>query len=39
MFVRFFVNDLDKQPEFEKVLRYKGRFLKVYDFPQKKKTK
>lgn len=32
VFVKFFVNDLDKQPEFEKVLRYKGRFLKVYDF-------
>ena len=32
VFVKFFVNDMDKQPEFEKVLRYKGRFLKVYDF-------
>lgn len=32
VFVKFFVNDLDKQPEFEKVLRYKGRFLKVYNF-------
>ena len=32
VFVQFFVNDIDKQPEFEKVLRYKGRFLKVYDF-------
>ena len=34
VFVKFFVNDPDKQPEFEKVLRYKGRFLKVYDFHQ-----
>ena len=34
VFVKFFVNDLNKQPEFEKVLRYKGRFLKVYDFRQ-----
>lgn len=34
VFVKFFVNGLDKQPEFEKVLRYKGRFLKVYDFQQ-----
>ncbi len=34
VFVKFFVNDLVKQPEFEKVLRYKGRFLKVYDFHQ-----
>lgn len=32
VFVKFFVNDLDKQPEFKKILRYKGRFLKVYDF-------
>lgn len=32
--VKFFVNDLDKQPEFEKVLRYKGRFLQVYNYHQ-----
>lgn len=32
VFVKFFVNDLDKQLEFEKVLRYRGRFLKVYNF-------
>lgn len=29
---KFFVNNLDKQPEFEKILRYKGRFLKVYNY-------
>lgn len=34
VFVKFFVNDIDKQQEFEKVLRYKGRFLKVYDYRQ-----
>ena len=34
VFVKFFVNNLDKQPEFEKVLRYKGRFLKVYNYRQ-----
>ena len=34
VFVKFFVNDLDKQPEFEKILRYKGRFLKVYNYRQ-----
>ena len=34
VFVKFFVNDLDKQPEFEKILRYKGKFLQVYDFHQ-----
>ena len=32
--LKFFVNDLDKQLEFEKVLRYRGRFLKVYNFRQ-----
>ena len=34
VFVKFFVNGIDKQPEFEKVLRYKGRFLKVYNYRQ-----
>lgn len=34
VFVKFFVNDLDKQPDFDKVLRYKGRFLKVYNYHQ-----
>ena len=34
VFVKFFVNDIDKQQEFEKVLRYKGRFLKVYNYRQ-----
>ena len=34
VFVKFFVNDLDKQPEFEKILRYKGKFLQIYDFHQ-----
>ena len=32
--VKFFVNDLDKQPDFDKVLRYKGRFLRVYNYCQ-----
>lgn len=34
VFVKFFVNDLDKQPDFDRVLRYKGRFLKVYNYHQ-----
>lgn len=34
VFVKFFVNDLDKQSDFDKVLRYKGRFLKVYNYHQ-----
>ena len=34
VFVQFFVNNLNKQPDFDKVLRYKGRFLKVYNYHQ-----
>lgn len=34
IFVKFFVNDIDKQPGFEKILRYKGRFLKIYNYHQ-----
>lgn len=34
VFVKFFVNDIDKQPGFEKILRYKGRFLKIYNYHQ-----
>lgn len=32
VFVKFFANDIDKQPEFDKILRYKGRFLKIYNY-------
>ena len=32
VYVKFFVNDIDKQPGFDKILRYKGRFLKIYNF-------
>lgn len=32
VFVKFFVNDLDKQSGFDKILRNKGRFLKIYNF-------
>lgn len=32
VFVKFFVNDIDKQLGFDKILRYKGRFLKIYNF-------
>ncbi len=34
VFVKFFVNDIDKQPDFDKVIRYKGRFLKIYNYRQ-----
>ena len=32
VFVKFFVNDIDKQPGFDKILRYKGQFLKIYNY-------
>lgn len=32
VFVKFFVNDIDGQDSFEKLLRYKGRFLKIYNY-------
>ena len=32
VFVKFFVNDIEKQPGFDKILRYKGRFLKIYNY-------
>ncbi len=35
VFVKFFVNDIDKQPGFDKILRYRGRFLKIYNYHQK----
>ena len=34
--VKFYVNDIESQPSFEKVLRYKSRFLKIYNFPKQK---
>ena len=34
VFVKFFVNDIDKQPGFDKIQRYKGRFLKIYNYHQ-----
>lgn len=32
VFVKFFVNNIDEQPRFEKLRRYKGRFLKIYNY-------
>ena len=34
VFVKFFVNDIEHQTGFDKVLRYKGRFLRVYNYPK-----
>ena len=33
--VKFFVNDIDSQTRFEKICRYKGRYLKIYNYKQK----
>lgn len=32
VFVKFFVNDIDNQESIDKLLRYKGRFLKIYNY-------
>ena len=32
--VKFYVNNIDSQPRFEKLLRYKGRYLKIYNYKQ-----
>lgn len=34
VFVKFLVNDIEKQSSFDKILRYKGRFLKIYNYKQ-----
>ena len=35
IYVKFFVNSLNEQNYFEKLCRYKGRFLHIYDFPRR----
>ena len=32
VFVKFFINNIDKQPEADKLLRHRGHFLKLYDY-------
>ena len=32
VFVKFFINNIEKQPDADKLLRYKGRFLQIYDY-------
>jgi len=34
VFVRFFVNHIESQSNIDKLCRYKGRFLKIYDYPK-----
>jgi phosphatidylserine/phosphatidylglycerophosphate/cardiolipin synthase-like enzyme len=36
VFVKFFINDLEKQSDVDKLLRYKGRFLEIYDYSNDK---
>lgn len=32
VFVKFFVNNIDSQPEFDKIIQHKGHFLKIYNY-------
>lgn len=32
VFVKFFINNIEKQPDVDKLLRYRGHFLKLYDY-------
>lgn len=34
VFVKFFVNNIESQGSFDKLCRYKGRFLKIYNYPK-----
>ena len=34
VFVKFFVNHIEEQAKYEKLCRYKGRFLKIYNYPK-----
>lgn len=36
IYVKFFVNDIESQKNFEKIHRYKGRFLHIYNFCKKR---
>ena len=32
VFVKFFINNIEKQPDADKLLRYRGHFFKLYDY-------
>ena len=32
VFVKFFINNIEKQPDADRLIRYKGRFLEIYDY-------
>lgn len=36
VFVKFFVNNIENQGSFDKICRYRGRFLKIYNYPKQK---
>lgn len=39
VFTRFFVNKIDEQTNVDKLLRYKGKFLKIYNYPENEEDK
>ena len=36
--VKFFVNDIESQKHFDRLYSYRGRFLKIYNYPKKEDT-
>ena len=34
VYVRFYVNNIESQPSFDKLRRHKGNFLKIYNYPE-----
>lgn len=39
VFTRFFINKIDEQTNVEKLLRYKGKFLRIYNYPESEEDK
>ena len=39
VFTRFFINKIDEQTNVEKLLRYKGKFLRIYNYPEREEDK
>ena len=36
IFVKFYVNNIESQKCFERLIQYKGRFLEIYNYPKQK---
>ena len=34
IFVKFYVNDIESQNSFDRLLKYRGRFLEIYNYPK-----